>query len=33
LAWAEGLVELPEDALHIRHGDMVRYIPWSGFNN
>ena len=33
LAWAEGLVELPEDALHIHHGDMVRYIPWSGFNN
>lgn len=31
LAWAEGLVELPDCALHVRRGDLVRYIPWSGF--
>ena len=31
LAWAEGLVELPDAALHVRPGDMVRYIPWAGF--
>jgi molybdopterin molybdotransferase len=31
LAWAEGLVELPDGALHVQPGDMVRYIPWGGF--
>ncbi|WP_108835562.1 gephyrin-like molybdotransferase Glp [Tateyamaria sp. Alg231-49] len=31
LSWAEGLVELPDDALHVRPGDPVRFIPWSGF--
>jgi len=31
LAWAEGLVELPDGALHVRPGDPVRYIPWGGF--
>ncbi|MFL4470274.1 gephyrin-like molybdotransferase Glp [Tateyamaria armeniaca] len=31
LSWAEGLVELPDDALHVRPGDPVRYIPWTGF--
>jgi molybdopterin molybdotransferase len=31
LAWAEGLVELPDAALHVRPGDPVRYIPWGGF--
>ena len=31
LAWADGLVELPDAALHVRPGDLVRYIPWSGF--
>lgn len=31
LSWAEGLVELPEEALDIGPGDPVRYIPWSGF--
>jgi molybdopterin molybdotransferase len=31
LSWAEGLVELPDAALHVRPGDRVRYIPWSGF--
>lgn len=31
LAWAEGLVELPDHAMQVRRGDLVRYIPWSGF--
>lgn len=31
LAWADGLVELPDEAMHVRPGDPVRYIPWSGF--
>lgn len=31
LAWAEGLVELPDGALHVQPGDPVRYIPWGGF--
>ncbi|WP_232897254.1 molybdopterin-binding protein [Pontibaca salina] len=31
LSWAEGLVELPDGALHVRPGDPVRYIPWAGF--
>ena len=31
LAWAEGLVELPEPAAEIKAGDMVRYIPYSCF--
>lgn len=31
LAWAEGLVELPEPAGEVRPGDLVRYIPYSGF--
>ncbi|MGJ8544250.1 MAG: bifunctional molybdopterin-guanine dinucleotide biosynthesis adaptor protein MobB/molybdopterin molybdotransferase MoeA [Sulfitobacter sp.] len=31
LSWAEGLVELPEDAAHIRPGDLVRYVPWGSF--
>jgi molybdopterin molybdotransferase len=31
LSWAEGLVELPEPALTIAHGDMVRFIPYSSF--
>lgn len=31
LSWADGLVELPDGALHIRQGDMVRFIPWGGF--
>lgn len=31
LAWAEGLVELPDGALHVRPGDLVRFIPWAGF--
>ncbi|MEB8387955.1 molybdopterin-binding protein [Rhodobacteraceae bacterium KMM 6894] len=31
LSWAEGLVELPDGALHIRPGDLVRYIPYGSF--
>ncbi len=31
LSWAEGLVELPDHAVHVRPGDPVRFIPWGGF--
>ena len=31
LSWADGLVELPPEALTIRHGDLVRYIPFASF--
>ena len=31
LSWADGLVELPDGALTVRHGDFVRYIPFSSF--
>ena len=31
LSWAEGLVELPDAAAHIRPGVPVRYIPFSSF--
>ncbi|SEK44909.1 molybdopterin molybdotransferase [Roseovarius azorensis] len=31
LSWAEGLVELSEDAAEIRPGDPVRYIPFGSF--
>ncbi|MEM6372932.1 MAG: gephyrin-like molybdotransferase Glp [Pseudomonadota bacterium] len=31
LSWAEGLVELPDAAGHVRPGDPVRFIPWAGF--
>ena len=31
LSWAEGLVELPDGAGTIAPGDMVRYLPYSGF--
>lgn len=31
LSWAEGLVELPDGAAHIRPGDPVRYIPYGSF--
>ena len=31
LAWATGLVELPDGFADIQPGDRVRYIPWSGF--
>jgi molybdopterin molybdotransferase len=28
LSWADGLVELPEDAQQINEGDLLRYIPF-----
>jgi len=31
LSWAEGLVELPDGAGHVRPGDPVRYLPYAGF--
>jgi len=31
LAWADGLVELPDGACQIAPGDPVRYLPFSGF--
>ena len=31
LSWAEGLVELPDGAVHVQPGDPVRYIPFSSF--
>ena len=31
IAWADGLVEIEDDAREIMPGDMVRYIPYSGF--
>lgn len=31
LSWAEGLVELPDGAMDIRPGDLVRYLPYSSF--
>jgi molybdopterin molybdotransferase len=32
LSWADGLVELPEGALMINEGDLVRYIPFGSFD-
>ncbi|MFN3937261.1 MAG: gephyrin-like molybdotransferase Glp, partial [Gemmobacter sp.] len=31
LAWATGLVELPDGAVEVRPGDPVRFLPYSGF--
>lgn len=31
LSWAEGLVELGDDAAHIRPGDPVRFLPYGSF--
>ena len=31
LSWAEGLVELPDGAVHVTQGDSVRYIPFGSF--
>lgn len=31
LAWADGLVELPDEAVDITPGTPVRYLPFSGF--
>ena len=31
LSWAEGLIEIGDDAQHIRPGDPVRFIPYRSF--
>ncbi|MGR3292293.1 MAG: molybdopterin-binding protein, partial [Paracoccaceae bacterium] len=31
ISWADGLVELADEAMHIQPGDRVRYIPYSSF--
>jgi molybdopterin molybdotransferase len=31
LSWAEGLVELPDGAVHVTPGSPVRYLPYAGF--
>ncbi|MFP7569213.1 gephyrin-like molybdotransferase Glp [Marivita sp. S2033] len=31
LSWAEGLVELPDGAVHVRPGDMVHFLPYGSF--
>ncbi len=31
LSWATGLVELPDNAMEIRPGDPVRFLPYQGF--
>lgn len=31
LAWAEGFVELPDEALDIQQGDLVKFIPFSAY--
>ncbi len=32
LSWADGLVELPDEAVTVRLGDPVRYLPYSSFD-
>lgn len=31
LSWAEGLVELPDEAMKVTQGTLVRYIPFNSF--
>jgi len=31
LSWANGLVELPDQALEVNEGDLVRFIPYASF--
>lgn len=31
LAWSDGLVELPDQAMQVNFGDMVTYIPYTSF--
>jgi molybdopterin molybdotransferase len=31
LSWADGLVEIGDDARHIQPGDPVRYLPFGSF--
>jgi molybdopterin molybdotransferase len=30
LAWADGLVELPDEACEVSHGTLVRFLPYAG---
>ncbi|NRB04216.1 MAG: molybdopterin molybdenumtransferase MoeA [Rhodobacteraceae bacterium] len=31
ISWADGLVALPHEEAEVQPGDLVTYIPWSGF--
>ncbi|MEL7347072.1 MAG: gephyrin-like molybdotransferase Glp, partial [Pseudomonadota bacterium] len=31
LSWADGLVELPDEAMSLAEGDPVRFLPWASF--
>ena len=31
LSWGTGLVELPDGAVTVQPGDLVRFLPYSGF--
>ncbi len=31
LAWADGLIELPDEALQLSKGDLVNYFPFSAY--
>lgn len=31
LSWANGLIDLPEDLTEIKDGDLVRFLPFTGF--
>lgn len=31
LSWAEGLVELPDEAIDVQPGTLVRFLPYAGF--
>ncbi|WP_420862263.1 gephyrin-like molybdotransferase Glp [Algirhabdus cladophorae] len=31
LAWADGLIELPDEAMDIAEGDLVKYLPFASF--
>jgi len=31
LSWADGLVELPDEAMDVCQGDLVRFMPYGSF--
>lgn len=31
LSWADGLVELPDEAMTVEEGALVRFLPWTSF--
>jgi molybdopterin molybdotransferase len=33
LSWADALIDLPEDALDVQHGDVVRVLPYAALLN